>query len=488
MSDPNPGVNFGGNIENSTIIFGDRNCADTSNKQSPDTVRFDETGACDQLSKAFSADDRRRLRQTLNALPLSVFEDLVFDLAASDSVFSRENTSQPERCRALLSWAESPAGEGLAKVEELLIPMIAEQARISLTYLGCVLEGEISQQTISELQPIIQLLRQITGDDSIAINFVEEGSIRMVLSGSSDGLKKIQEFYASGELENLDIPIIETVQPVDNDTPGARKARLVEVLKLRGTLEVLLARALASTVALARDLASNNDSDLATTVTSILDSNNDSDLATTVTSILDSTVALARDLDSDNDSDRDIDNNLASILDSDNILITLSPENARYIDRISGGNSTFNLARDRARDLADILDRARDRTIARAIALDLDRAIALDRASNNALKAPDLADIIPQLLGLDRTNDHALDRTNDHALDLNDADLRGANLRNINLVGIDFTGADLTGADVQGTVFGDNEGLSESVKRDLEKRGAIFQDSPDSNVPSLVRV
>ena len=65
-------------------------------------------------------------------------------------------------------------------------------------------------------------------------------------------------------------------------------------------------------------------------------------------------------------------------------------------------------------------------------------------------------------------------------------DLRGANLRNLDLRKIDLKGADLTDADVTGTLFGDNPGLTEADKQDLERRGAIFQEPPSSDVPSLV--
>ena len=69
---------------------------------------------------------------------------------------------------------------------------------------------------------------------------------------------------------------------------------------------------------------------------------------------------------------------------------------------------------------------------------------------------------------------------------LSGADLSGANLRGINLSGVDLTGADLTHTDVTGTIFGGNPGITETDKRDLQSRGAIFQDPPRSDVPALV--
>jgi uncharacterized protein YjbI with pentapeptide repeats/DNA-binding Xre family transcriptional regulator len=62
--------------------------------------------------------------------------------------------------------------------------------------------------------------------------------------------------------------------------------------------------------------------------------------------------------------------------------------------------------------------------------------------------------------------------------DLRRSDLRGANLSGANLFYANLRGADLSGADVKKTRFGDNQGISESMKLDLKLRGAIFEDAP----------
>ncbi len=63
--------------------------------------------------------------------------------------------------------------------------------------------------------------------------------------------------------------------------------------------------------------------------------------------------------------------------------------------------------------------------------------------------------------------------------DLSDADLSGAdlsdtNLRDANLSGTNLIGSNLIGAEVENARFGGNLGISESMKRDLIERGAIF--------------
>ncbi|MEG4324809.1 pentapeptide repeat-containing protein [Microcoleus sp. herbarium5] len=74
-----------------------------------------------------------------------------------------------------------------------------------------------------------------------------------------------------------------------------------------------------------------------------------------------------------------------------------------------------------------------------------------------------------------------------------DADLRSADLRSADLIGADLSSADLSGANLSETKvetarFSSNLGISESMKQDLIKQGAIFEDSPGdrSKVPKKV--
>lgn len=70
--------------------------------------------------------------------------------------------------------------------------------------------------------------------------------------------------------------------------------------------------------------------------------------------------------------------------------------------------------------------------------------------------------------------------------DLREADLKGADLSGANLREADLNGTDLSGANLSNARFGNNLGLSEREKVDMQRRGAIFDDSPDSDVPSFV--
>ncbi|MEN8444850.1 MAG: TIR domain-containing protein [Cyanobacteria bacterium J06555_13] len=458
--------------ENRAVILGHDNSATNSNEWHVDAERPGRANSRPQSSvEQLSSAERLTLIQTLNALPLDAFDNLVYGLAPPEGTLPVEEISQRNRCLALLEWAESSKGPGLREVEGLLIGTVSAQAGIDKTFKVVVISGNISRETVAEMEAYVQFLRQRTGEGSIGIVLYEEGSIRLILSGSSAGLEKMQGLFDLGDLAFVDMTLVENVQPVDNHTTSARTARLVEVLKLRGhslLLEPLLARARdifrdiarARTSASARDIVSARDIARAR--------------------------ARARDIFSDLDLFRDID--LARALD-------FARDLARALGLFRSGISRWHIAS--VNDLTGEIDVASDLTsdidLTSASDLDLDLALVLASDLARAL-ASDLARTLDSAGALDfaRSRARALARAHNHSpapdLDLTDADLRSTNLRNINLLGVNLTRADLTGADVQGTVFGDNEGLLESVKSDLQKRGAIFQDSPGSNVPSWVRV
>ena len=60
--------------------------------------------------------------------------------------------------------------------------------------------------------------------------------------------------------------------------------------------------------------------------------------------------------------------------------------------------------------------------------------------------------------------------------DLSDADLTNANLSDADLTGTKLAGINFEGAILNNTKFGNNFGLSEAIKQDLIRRGAIFSD------------
>lgn len=479
----------------------------------------------------WTAKERLRLLQTLNAFPVAQFPTLVCALNPPQGTIPEVSDSHSQRCQALFDWAASRTGPGLQILDELLSEAIAERAAISPKFTGFVVSGKVDAKTASEAQAIIELLKRTVGN-SIEVVFWEEGSIRIVLSGSAEDLRKLQELYELGELSNLAIPTIQKIEQIADDTSIARKARLVTALQSHVKLQDLavyaqcahfLAIDLASTLdrarthsfdrfsvsaidsaidrarSLARDIAYSlaRDLDLDHARSLARDIAHDLDLARALASALarvsDLARALASALVSDSAIDRAIDSDL-------NLARNIARNIARDIDLDIATNSDLDLDRaidsdlDLARNIARNIARARARA-ARArdigIARDITRNIARDiDIARDFARDIDRARDIARDIDIARFSVSTIDRARniDRDLDLSDADLRGANLSNLNLVGIKLTNADLANADVMGTVFGDNAGISEALKRDLERRGAIFQDSPGSDVPVLVRV
>lgn len=174
------------------------------------------------------------LNLTLNALPKAQFDMLLFALNPPNGNIPGDAAAQSDRSAKLLEWAESPIGCGLLIVDKVLDQIIAAASGKADKYLALIISGKIRRSTPGQLQAVVELLRKKTEDDSMDIAFFQEGSIKVILNGSPEGLAKLQEVFEAGELLQLDIPPVEAVAPVDTNTQEARKARFIQVLKLRG--------------------------------------------------------------------------------------------------------------------------------------------------------------------------------------------------------------------------------------------------------------
>lgn len=296
--------------------------------------------------KELSDDDRLYIVQTLNALPTNQFDSLCFALNPPHGVMPGSEACPGKRSIALLNWAEGPTGPGLIAIDKMLqkfVPRITQPEQ-SLKPKAFAVSGYMGDLSPVELEAIVQLLRQKTGDDSIRVAYFTEGSIKLVLNGSPEGLEKLQELFDSGELTTvLNSRSVEYVHSIESGTTEARKARLLEVLR-------------------------------------------------------------------------------------------------------------FNTERDDS-------PHTQEQTRARALVL------AILPASLRA---------------------QAQEQERIFNIDLRHADLSGADLSYLDLKGVDLEGTDLSYADVTGTLFGDNAGLTEANKRDLQRRGAIFQESPSNAVIETV--
>lgn len=100
-----------------------------------------------------------------------------------------------------------------------------------------VLTGTIGDVDKAKLRAIQAHLRKISGDAELTIIDVEEGSIKLKLDGSPESLKKLQELFKSGELNDvLDIPVEDVyfasaeTEDFEENTEDNDKSSLVEQL------------------------------------------------------------------------------------------------------------------------------------------------------------------------------------------------------------------------------------------------------------------
>ncbi len=211
-----------------------------------------ETTSVREEKPKLSAKDRLCLIQTINALPPTQFDELAFALNPPKGVVASNTAAQGTRSKDLLDWLEGSSGPGLAAADEVLQILIPKTTKTAPQPVAFAISGKMGDLHPSEIEAIAELLRQKTGDASISLAFSMAGSIKLILNGSPEGLSKLQEIFEAGELKQLDIPPVEAVTPVDGNSLSARKARLIQALRLcDGSLA---ARALVSNITLALDL------------------------------------------------------------------------------------------------------------------------------------------------------------------------------------------------------------------------------------------
>ena len=104
--------------------------------------------------------------------------------------------------------------------------------------LAFAIAGSIDQADKAKLKAIVALIQKMTGDDSIDIVGIEEGSIRLILEGSEEGLQKLKELFESGELTEVEGIPVEYVRFLDTETLDddpkleiERKSRLIKEIR-----------------------------------------------------------------------------------------------------------------------------------------------------------------------------------------------------------------------------------------------------------------
>ena len=338
---------------------------------------------------------------------------------------AEENRSKP------LTRNDGSSSELLEGVEEGQAPrrkvtVIDKQSQTTKAVI--VLEGDID--SVENLEFIQFILRTYSGD-SINIIDIQSGSIRLIVEGSPEDIERLVSGLKSGELKNLsgfpveDIIILSERLDDDQNNEFDQKWGLVEEIASGG--------------AVGRDLRGADLSDADLSYANLIDADlSDTDL-----------------------SDTDLSNT------------DLSRANLRGAD-LSGAD----LSRAHLSDA--ILS---DTRLIETILINANLSCA--QLSDTNLSRAHLSGANFTRSYLSGTN---LSGTNLSRANLSGADLSRAYLSGAYLIDANLSGAILIGAEVKNARFGNNLGIDESMKRDLIKRGAIFDDLPGDRSESLTPI
>ena len=200
-----------------------------------------EQSSVTPFKKDLSLEERKRLFQRVSSLQRPLFQNLVYILKPPSHIMPDDSAPPATLSKTLLDWAENHESCGLEKLQMVLDDITKSgtnnesYSKIAEQRIAFAISGHINIKTKSELRAFVKLLRQKTGDDSIDIAFFEEGSIRLVLSGSEEGLQKILDLFNSRELvRDSEGRPIEDVYIVDENAKDiSSKADLIQELNLR---------------------------------------------------------------------------------------------------------------------------------------------------------------------------------------------------------------------------------------------------------------
>jgi uncharacterized protein YjbI with pentapeptide repeats/DNA-binding Xre family transcriptional regulator len=286
------------------------------------------------------------------------------------------------------------------------------------------LEGDVNSVDSWE---IIQLLLRQNSGSSINIIDIESGSIRLTVEGSHADIQKLLDRIRSGELTKLNgLP----VQSIEIST---------EILDAKKIDKWNLVKEIVDRRITGRNLRGAN--------------------------LIDTDLSGANLIDADLSG--------ANLIDADLSGANLSGANLSGANLRGANLSGANL---RGANLSGAYLSGVYRVGANLNGAYLS-GVYLNGANLSGANLIDANLIDAYLCGVN-LNGANLSGVNLNGANLSGVNLNGANLSGANLSGANLSGANLSGADVEKTRFGDNQGISESMKLDLKNRGAIFEDSP----------
>jgi len=132
-----------------------------------------------------------------------------------------------------LEWEEEQSSKFLDSDNNMTV-IIEQQKTTDEDKLAYAIAGSVSKVDIPKLKAIVALLQKITGDTSIEIVDIEQGSIKLILEGSQQSLEQLEALFKAGQLTEVLGILVQDVQFVtrksseaDEDIKGIEKKRLV---------------------------------------------------------------------------------------------------------------------------------------------------------------------------------------------------------------------------------------------------------------------
>ena len=138
-------------------------------------------------------------------------ERLGFSRSTISSFFNRtkpiDHTYFTKICKTLnLNWEEIVEKNNPMKLDNSQIQnTTGVEINSSRLKKAFVIEGSfpIDALTQAKIQALVKQLQKITGDASLEIVDIQEGSIKIILKGTPEALSMIQDLYDSGQLNEL---------------------------------------------------------------------------------------------------------------------------------------------------------------------------------------------------------------------------------------------------------------------------------------------
>jgi uncharacterized protein YjbI with pentapeptide repeats len=372
------------------------------------------------------------------------------------------------------------------KEKELALPNKSTEqndSKNSRSVLELVIDGH---RTLEECLELITLInRQRDPMKRVRLVYIEEGSTHLYIVGSDDALREVRELYSSGVLDDL----LTSLNPwkkitinsasIIHDTNVLNKIALIDRINVNGASEAIPFNANLSGANLCGANLSCANLSGANLCGANLSAANlfEADLRGSflIQTDLSKTNLLGADLRGANLTGADLGKAELNRADlSGAILISANLSSTDLSGAFLCATNLINVDLRKA-ILTEVI----------LIGANLSGADLGKAALNRAVLSG--ADLTRAYLNQTNLSQADLREANLCAARLDEADLRRANLRGAYLGGANLTQADFSEANLVFCRFGRNEGLTESHIIDMKRRGALFEDSPETGVQSLIR-